>query len=99
MQAGTELYMSPEQLEGIDYDHKVDIYALGLILFELFIPFNTEMEKNETFESLKAFKLPRKFLEMNLIYSMLSKDSSKRPEASRILNDLPSKSSPRTNTV
>ena len=32
--------MSPEQLERKAYDHKVDIYSLGLILFELLVPFS-----------------------------------------------------------
>lgn len=33
------------QLSGNSYSHKVDIYSLGLILFELLYPFSTQMER------------------------------------------------------
>ena len=32
---GTELYMAPEMLIGMDYDGRVDIYSLGLLLYQL----------------------------------------------------------------
>lgn len=44
-QVGTQLYMSPEQIEGKPYNYKVDIYSLGLILFELLWPLSTQMEQ------------------------------------------------------
>ena len=33
------------QMEGRAYSYKVDIYSLGIIFFELFYPFSTQMER------------------------------------------------------
>ena len=43
---GTPFYMAPEQKHSDQYDSKVDIYSLGLILLELLLPApKTKMEK------------------------------------------------------
>lgn len=60
-QVGTHLYMSPEQLQGRPYNYKVDIYSLGLILFELLMVFGTEMERIQTIKSLRSVKFPNGF--------------------------------------
>ena len=44
-EVGTRLYMSPEQAAGRPYNHKVDIYALGLVFLELVSCFSTQMER------------------------------------------------------
>lgn len=49
---GTHFYVSPEQMLGLKYDQKVDIFSLGVILFELNHPFVTEMERAKV--SLKS---------------------------------------------
>uniref|UniRef100_A0A3B4AEJ2 Eukaryotic translation initiation factor 2-alpha kinase 3 n=1 Tax=Periophthalmus magnuspinnatus TaxID=409849 RepID=A0A3B4AEJ2_9GOBI len=85
-QVGTKLYMSPEQLSGNSYSHKVDIYSLGLILFELLCPFRTQMERVRTLTEVRALRFPEVFSknnvqELNMVRSMLSLSPGERPEA------------------
>lgn len=60
-QVGTQLYMSPEQLLGKPYNYKVDIYSLGLILFELLVPFGTQMERIRILQDVKKDTYPTSF--------------------------------------
>lgn len=83
-QVGTHLYMSPEQLNGGQYDYKVDIYSLGLILFELLVVFSTEMERIKALTSLRQNNFPVEYLaayekELELLKKMLSKKPQERP--------------------
>ncbi len=49
------------QSTGKNYTHKVDIYALGLIFFELLYPFSTQMERVKTCLEVKRLLFPERF--------------------------------------
>ncbi|KAK2142502.1 hypothetical protein LSH36_947g01029 [Paralvinella palmiformis] len=76
---------------GRNYTHKVDIYALGLIFFELFYPFNTQMERIRTLSDVKRLRFPDKFAQMlsgdevTFVRRMLSHDPEQRPSCKDIL--------------
>lgn len=81
---GTHLYMSPEQLSGMPYNYKVDIYSLGLVLFELLVPFSTQMERCQTLSDLRQNRFPTNFQqkytqEHDLLRLMLSHNPDERP--------------------
>ncbi|TFK10059.1 alpha/beta hydrolase domain-containing protein 13 [Platysternon megacephalum] len=91
-QVGTKLYMSPEQIYGNTYSHKVDIFSLGLILFELLYPFNTQMERVRTLSDVRSLKFPPLFTqkyaqEYTMVKHMLSPSPTERPEAEDIIEN------------
>jgi tetratricopeptide (TPR) repeat protein/tRNA A-37 threonylcarbamoyl transferase component Bud32 len=85
---GTPEYMSPEQVDGQEADQRADIYALGIILFELLtgrVPFEGETpfsvaykQKNELPPSAKKLnpQIPEDL--DRLILKCLEKDKTKR---------------------
>uniref|UniRef100_F6QTD0 Eukaryotic translation initiation factor 2-alpha kinase 3 n=1 Tax=Monodelphis domestica TaxID=13616 RepID=F6QTD0_MONDO len=91
-QVGTKLYMSPEQIHGNTYSHKVDIFSLGLILFELLYPFSTQMERVKTLSDVRDLKFPPLFAqkypqEYMMVRHMLSPSPTERPEATDIIEN------------
>ena len=102
---GTPRYMSPEQVEAVNVDHRADIYSLGLIMYEMFtadIPFRGESAMQLMYQRVTApARDPRTiFPEMpdwlaNIILKCLEKDPAKRYQSAReILNDLDAQSAP-----
>lgn len=51
--AGTELYSAPEQIRNNNYSEMSDIYSLGLVIYEMFSKFVSELEKISSINSLK----------------------------------------------
>ena len=90
---GTPLYMSPEILEGIQYNEKADIWALGCTIYEL-ITFNPAYEANYINDiKIKVKNLPKR---INVNYSdnlwkfitkMLIYDYKHRPSTLELINN------------
>ena len=50
---GTLYYQAPEVKNCSRYNEKVDLYSLGIILFEMYCRMDTQMERNETLKMLR----------------------------------------------
>ncbi|XP_070590232.1 interferon-induced, double-stranded RNA-activated protein kinase [Erythrolamprus reginae] len=92
MNKGTPSYMAPEQKTPY-YGKEVDIFSLGLILYEMLSPFSTYCEKAQEWPKIREGKIPEAFFkkfpeETSLIKKLLSKEQSKRPSAAVILKIL-----------
>ncbi|XP_030603714.1 interferon-induced, double-stranded RNA-activated protein kinase-like isoform X2 [Archocentrus centrarchus] len=86
---GTPSYMAPEQKSKSHYDRKVDIFALGLIYFELLWNLSAGSERKVVWDNARSQKLPQGFLnnfpqEHQIIKAMLHAKPEDRPEASKL---------------
>ncbi|MEN8152582.1 MAG: protein kinase [Acidobacteriota bacterium] len=95
---GTPYYMSPEQIQGINADHRTDIYSTGATLFHLItgrVPFKGEnVFYQHLFEPLPSIKklvgdVPDK-LEEIVTRCMEKKREDRYQSAQEILNDIKS---------
>jgi eukaryotic-like serine/threonine-protein kinase len=92
---GTPAYMAPEQLEGRDICGRTDVYALGLMLFELLT--GTSAFEGDTLYALAAARLageapdPRKRDASipepvaQLVSDMISRQRNDRPDAQMVV--------------
>ena len=88
---GTSTYAAPEQLKGSVYNTKCDTYSLGVILFELFHQYSTEMERYKSLENLRNGIIPDKMYEYwpvqtRQIELMMNRDPEVRPTVKELLN-------------
>lgn len=92
---GTPKYIAPEVFKGEQISEKVDIYALGIILYELLAginPFNNlnekqllSQKKNGKIFPLKYFKEDTSYFFNNLVRKMVHKNPKRRPTAEKLL--------------
>jgi serine/threonine protein kinase len=91
---GTATYAAPEQSaeKQTAYTNKVDIYSLGLILFEMFNQFASYHERAKTLNELRTFQMLPQVFEThwsaalcNLIKSMVSSKPEERLSCDEIL--------------
>lgn len=90
---GTLFYTAKEISTG-NYDEKVDMYALGIIFFEMCWSLGTGMERAHTLNGLRlsTIEFPKEWkpqlqkLERKIITKLLDHDPTKRPGATELLS-------------
>ncbi|MCK9522095.1 MAG: serine/threonine protein kinase [Proteobacteria bacterium] len=87
---GTPEYMSPEQAAGRPLDHRVDVYALGCIMFELFtgqVPYQGDsfmailtQHMFEPIPSIREFDADKNIPDsvISVVYKAMAKDPDQR---------------------
>ena len=96
---GTVAYMSPEQTKGIDIDHRADIWALGVIVYEMLTrerPFKGDYEQAVIYSIMNDEPEPVKKLNPDVpieLEQIVTKALRKNPElrysaAGELLKDL-----------
>jgi len=87
---GSPLYCSPEQLKGQHYDEKVDVFSMGVLLYEMFNVFGTQMERAQQIGLLRSGivenTVQAKYPALsNLVLLLVAHDPGHRPAVKDIL--------------
>ncbi len=90
---GTAGYMSPEQVQGLDADHRSDIFSLGVVLYELFtsqLPFKGVHETALMYEIVNVDAPPMSSIKPEIdpaldtiVLECLEKDPNERAQSAR----------------
>jgi eukaryotic-like serine/threonine-protein kinase len=90
---GTMGYMAPEQVQGLDVDHRADIFSLGVILYELFAgeaPFKGAHETAMAYEIVNVDPSPLTTLKPDIdpeldriVLECMDKDKDERYQSAR----------------
>jgi serine/threonine-protein kinase len=96
---GTAGYMSPEQVQGLDADHRSDIFSLGVVLYEMFtgqLPFKGVHETALMYEIVNVDAAPMSSIKPEIdveldriVLDCLQKEKSERAQsAGEVSRDL-----------
>jgi formylglycine-generating enzyme required for sulfatase activity/dienelactone hydrolase/predicted Ser/Thr protein kinase len=96
---GTVAYMSPEQAQGEEVDHRSDIWSLGVVMYEMLsgvLPFKGEREASILYSVVHEDPKPLKALKPDVplkLQQIIDRSLKKKPEArygsaAELLNDL-----------
>jgi translation initiation factor 2-alpha kinase 4 len=93
--AGTHFYMAPELRTFVagKYDQKVDMYAMGIILFEMNYRFGSDAERYHLLTQVrtkaitlpKEMQLPDKANQAQIITTLLTHEPKERPSSMEVL--------------
>ncbi|KAI9875262.1 MAG: hypothetical protein M1830_008699 [Pleopsidium flavum] len=92
---GTTFYVAPELRSNVkgQYNEKVDMYSLGIILFEMCYPLRTNMERDQVLRGIREerhvmpsdFDMVNKATQSEIILSLISWRVSERPTSIELL--------------
>ncbi|KRZ07910.1 Eukaryotic translation initiation factor 2-alpha kinase 1 [Trichinella zimbabwensis] len=85
---GTSLYASPEQLKLSTYDNKTDMYSFGIIVYEMYFPFQTAMERAVHIGRLRQQRIAEDFQQKwpaGIVSQLIQQQPALRPSAAELI--------------